>query len=53
VSLNGGLWYETYEAQDWRLAGVNPSTVANLLTFGLQPPSYSLTVVRASVRYRF
>jgi len=51
--LNGSYWYESYEASDWRLDGVQPSTVYNLLAFGNQAPRYSQNVVRVSVRYQF
>ncbi|MFN9195889.1 MAG: MtrB/PioB family outer membrane beta-barrel protein, partial [Pseudomonadota bacterium] len=53
VSLNAGLWSERGLARDWRLAGVGPATLPNLLAFGLQPADYRVYVLRASVRYRF
>ena len=51
--LNASWWYERYDAQDWRLDGVAPATVQNLLSFGQQAPQYSVNVLRVSVRYRF
>lgn len=53
VSLNGGLWSERGLARDWRLDGVGPATLPNLLAFGVQPADYRVYVLRASVRYRF
>jgi len=51
--LNGSYWYESYEASDWRLDGVQPGTVYNFLAFGNQAPRYSQNVFRVSVRYQF
>jgi MtrB/PioB family decaheme-associated outer membrane protein len=53
LSLTGSYWYEHYDTKDWRLDGVTPATVSNLLTFGVQPPRYNVNVVRLGVRYRF
>ena len=53
ISLDGGLWSERGLARDWRLAGVGPATLPNLLAFGVQPADYRVYVLRASVRYRF
>lgn len=51
--VNGSFWHERYTSQDWRLDGVAPATVANLLSLGAQPPQYNVNVVRVSLRYRF
>ena len=51
--LNASYWYEAYDAQDWRLDGVQPTTVYNLLAFGNQAPRYHQNVVQLSLRYRF
>ncbi|CAD5375040.1 conserved exported hypothetical protein [Rubrivivax sp. A210] len=51
LKLSG--WYETYDMRDWHADGVLPATVQNLLSFGSQAPQYSLTVLRASLSYRF
>jgi MtrB/PioB family decaheme-associated outer membrane protein len=51
--LNGSYWYEAYDAQDWRLDGVQPDTVSNLLAFGTQAPHYRVHVIRLAVRYSF
>lgn len=53
MSITGSLWHEEYDAQDWRLDGVLPATVSDLLTFGQQVPKYSVDVLRVSLRYRF
>jgi MtrB/PioB family decaheme-associated outer membrane protein len=53
LSLIGSYWYEHYNADDWRLDGVQPDTVSNLLAFGNQAPNYTQNVVRVSLRYRF
>lgn len=51
--LNGSYWYERYDSADWRLDGVQPDTVQNLLAFGNQAPQYRVNIFRVSVRYRF
>ncbi|HSM20631.1 MAG TPA: MtrB/PioB family outer membrane beta-barrel protein [Rubrivivax sp.] len=51
--LNGSYWYERYDSADWRLDGVQPDTVHNLLAFGNQAPQYRVNVFRVSVRYQF
>lgn len=53
LSLIGSYWYERYDAQDWRLDGVLPATVPNLLALGEQPPRYHVNVLGVAVRYRF
>ena len=51
--LTGSYWYERYDAQDWRLDGILPATLPNLLAFGVEPPHYTVNVLRVAVRYRF
>ncbi len=53
LSVLGSYWYERYDAQDWHLDGVLPTTVPNLLAFGEQAPRYTVNVVRVAVRYWF
>jgi opacity protein-like surface antigen len=53
VSLTGSYGYERYEARDWRLDGVLPATVPNLLALGELPPRYHVHVIRVGLRYRF
>jgi MtrB/PioB family decaheme-associated outer membrane protein len=51
--LTGSYWYESYDSADWRLDGVQPNTVYDLLAFGNQAPRYNVNVFRVSVRYQF
>ncbi|HUL64310.1 MAG TPA: MtrB/PioB family decaheme-associated outer membrane protein [Burkholderiaceae bacterium] len=53
LSVIGTYWYEHYDSQDWRLDGVQPSTVPNLLTFGEQSPRYHVNVFSLALRYWF
>lgn len=53
LSLTGRYAYERYDAQDWRLDGVLPATIPNLLAFGEQPPHYNVNVIQVALRYRF
>lgn len=53
LTLIGNYWYERYDAKDWRVDGVMPNTVPNLLSFGEQAPNYRVHMVRVAVRYRF
>ncbi len=53
LSLTASFWHERYRAQDWRLDGVLPATVPSLLSLGIQPPQYSVNVVRLAMRYAF
>ena len=53
LSLIGSYWYERYDAEDWRLDGVLPATIPNLLAFGMQPPRYQVNVLGVALRYRF
>jgi MtrB/PioB family decaheme-associated outer membrane protein len=51
--VDGSWWYESYKSNDWRLDGVQPDTVYNLLAYGNPSPRYSQNVLRVSVRYQF
>jgi MtrB/PioB family decaheme-associated outer membrane protein len=53
LSLIGSYWYERYDSKDWRLDGVLPASVANLLAFGETSPHYHVNVLRVALRYRF
>lgn len=53
LSLIGSYWYESYEAQDWRLNGLLPATVPNFLALGEQVPRYHANLVSLALRYRF
>lgn len=51
--LNGSLRHDRYDAQDWRVDGIAPSTLVNLLSLGAQSPRYNITLLQLAVRYRF
>ena len=51
--VTGSWWYERYESTDWRLDGVQPATVYNLLAFGAPAPQYHVNVFRVALRYAF
>jgi len=53
LSLTGSYHYEHYDTNDWRLDGIGPATVSNLLALGAQAPNYSVNVFRVAVRYKF
>ncbi|MBI5259891.1 MAG: MtrB/PioB family decaheme-associated outer membrane protein [Burkholderiales bacterium] len=53
LSLLGAYWFERYESADWRLDGVLPATVPNLLALGEQAPRYRVNLLRLALRYRF
>jgi MtrB/PioB family decaheme-associated outer membrane protein len=53
MSLQGAYWYERYHSENWALDGVAPDTIANVLAFGEQPPSYHVNVITLALRYRF
>ena len=53
LSLVGSYRFESHDARDWRLDGIQPATVANLLAFGEQPPHDRVHVFQAALRYRF
>ena len=53
MSLYLGYWYESYDSSNWALDGVTPSTIPNVLSLGIQSPSYDVNVVALSLRYQF
>jgi MtrB/PioB family decaheme-associated outer membrane protein len=53
ISFTGSYWHERYDARDWHLDGLQPASIPNVLSFGEQPPRYSVDVVRVVMRYRF
>jgi predicted porin len=53
LSITGSYQYEHYDTTDWRLDGIGPGTVSNLLGLGAQAPNYSVNVFRVAMRYRF
>jgi MtrB/PioB family decaheme-associated outer membrane protein len=44
---------ETYNSNDWALAGVGAATIPNLLAFGVQPYRDNANVVGVTLRYQF
>ena len=53
LSLRLSYWYEDFQSDDWALDGVTPSTIANVLSFGQESPSYNVNVIALSGRYEF
>jgi len=53
LSLQGAYWYETFDSTNWMLDGVTVNTVPNVLSLGEIAPSYNVSVVTLSVRYKF
>lgn len=53
LSITGSWWYQSVNAQDWHVDGVQPATVYNLLSFGQGAPNYQVNVLRVAVRYSF
>jgi MtrB/PioB family decaheme-associated outer membrane protein len=53
LSVTGSYQYEHYDTQDWRYDNIGPATVPGLLALGVQPPHYSVNVLRVALRYRF
>ena len=56
LTLNGSIWWEKYNSDDFQLDGVTPSSVTafpNVLTLGQTSPSYDLYFLSLSVRYKF
>jgi hypothetical protein len=51
--LDVGFGHQHYSSQDWRLDGVLPATVQNLLSLGVQAPQYSVSVLKLGLRYRY
>ena len=49
IDLN--LRYESFETNDWALAGVAPDTIPTVLTLGADPYDYSVWVVGVGFRY--
>lgn len=53
MTVLGSILSERQAADDWRLDGVLPDSVSNLLAFGQQAPHYQVYVLRLALRYRF
>ena len=53
MSLYLGYWYESYDSTNWSIDDVTPDTIPNVLALGVQSPSYDVSVIAASLRYKF
>jgi len=53
ISLYLGYWYERYDSSNWALDGVTPDTIPNVISLGIQSPSYDVSVVALALRYQF
>lgn len=53
LSLNAGLRWEEYDADDWAIDGVRPATIPSVLTFGANTLDYDVTVFMLGFDYRF
>ena len=51
MSMDLALRYESFESDDWALAGVEPDTIATVLTLGAKPYDYDVWVVGLGFRY--
>ena len=51
MSMDLALRYESFESDDWALAGVEPDTIATVLTLGAKPYDYDVWVVGLGIRY--
>ncbi|MCG6871233.1 MAG: MtrB/PioB family decaheme-associated outer membrane protein, partial [Gammaproteobacteria bacterium] len=45
--------YEDYQSEDWAYDGVDPDTLANVITLGEDTPNYTVNVFGISVSYRY
>jgi len=45
--------HEKYDSHDWGIENVGPSTVPNLLAFGVQPLNHDVNLVALTARYQF
>ena len=43
--------HEKYDSHDWAIENVGPSTIPNVLAFGVQPLSHTVNLVGLTVRY--
>lgn len=53
LSLTGSYWYESYDSRNWRMDGVLPATIPNVLAFGELAPRYYVNVLSLALRYQF
>ncbi len=53
MSVHAAYWYESYDTRNWALDDVNTDTISNVLSFGEVTPSYDVSVITVSLRYKF
>ena len=53
MSVHAAYWYESYDTKNWALDDVNPDTIDYVLGFGELTPTYDVSVVTVSLRYKF
>jgi MtrB/PioB family decaheme-associated outer membrane protein len=53
VDMVLGWRYERYSSDDWALSGIEPDTLATVLSLGADPYGYEVNYVAASLRYYF
>jgi hypothetical protein len=53
LAVRLGYLYEKYDSRDWALDGVEPDTIPNVLSMGVQSPDYSVNVYTLSILYSF
>jgi hypothetical protein len=51
IRFRAGVLYEDYDSDDWALDGVEPDTIANVLTWGGNSPDYDVTMFSIGFRY--
>lgn len=53
MSVHAAYWYESYDTKDWTLDDVDSDTISRVLGFGEVAPSYDVSVITVSLRYKF
>jgi hypothetical protein len=53
LEIIGNLQYEHFDADDWALDGVEPDTLASILSSGADAYDYDVNLVGLSFRYSF
>lgn len=52
-TINAFYRYEDYDESDWAVDGVNPDTIASVLSLGEVSPSYQIGILGVSFNYQF
>jgi MtrB/PioB family decaheme-associated outer membrane protein len=53
VKARIGYLFESFEADDWAVTGVQPSTINEVLTLGQKSPNYTAHLVGFGIEYEF